>query len=103
MNDITEKVLKMLAAQEGGALALDQYEDRDFGRYRLKKAEAVPALGRLVEEGLVATIYERLDGPMYALSQEGRKIMADRGYSFDGVRIEKTRKLFREWLCKTPL
>jgi hypothetical protein len=99
------RLMKMLAALKGSPLVLDGY-DESVGK-RLERSsfplsrEEVRTLARSLEEkGLVASIFERLDGLLIALTAEGRKLMEAEGALFESGSLERTRTLFKEWLCK---
>jgi hypothetical protein len=102
------RVMRMLASLQGGYLGVEHY-NLDIGK-RLEKTNfpisvrefqsVVRALG---EKGLVASVFERLDGSLVALTAEGRKLMEAEGFVFNVELVEKTRTLFKEWLCKAEM
>ena len=102
------RVMKMIAALKGSPLGLDSYDESvgkriEGSSFPLSQSE-VRALARSLEEkGLVASIYERLDGLLIALTLEGRKFMEAEGAVFDAGSLERTRTLFKEWLCKADI
>jgi hypothetical protein len=99
-----DEVLIILAKLNGAYLTIDMYDHPAVKKSnRLSHEEVLSSLKILVSEGLVASIFERLDGPLYALSEKGRQIMVQRGFEFDLAKIEKTRSLFSAYLCKTPI
>ena len=62
------------------------------------------ALARdLEQKGLVASILERLDGVLIALTAEGRKVMEAEGSVFDESSVEKKRTLFRGRISKAEM
>ncbi len=93
--------LDMLARLKGGILTLDMYGHPSQGKCELSAQELETALRVLVSEGLVASIYERLDGPLFSLSELGRTEMQTHGYEFDEKTVERTRQLFIANFCKT--
>ena len=100
----TEHALRMLAALKGGYFCFD----RDPFRWEIEvprpsKQELMEALYSLETAGLVASIYERLDGPCYALSEQGRRKMEAEGFLFSEEKLSQTRRLFKEWLCEAPI
>ena len=97
------QVLCMLANLRGGSLNLDMYEHPAVKDCSLSKDEVVRALKGLHAEGLVASIYERLDGPLFTLSKAGREAMASEGFEFDGDSLRRTQELFNAYFCKTPV
>ncbi len=97
------QVLCMLANLKGGSLILDMFEHPSVQNCSLSKDEVQRALRELQAEGLVASIYERLDGPLFTLSKAGREAMASEGFEFEEDRIRRTQDLFNAYFCKTPV
>lgn len=102
------RALKLLAALRGGYLQLDSYDQAvgqrmERSNFPLSRSELSSLIRGLEEKGLVASVLERLDGPLVALTAEGRKLMETEGVSFDPVAVESTRSRFREWLCRANM
>ena len=93
--------IQMLAHLKGGVLALDMLGHPSQRLPELSVQELEVALRGLVSEGLVASIFERLDGPLFTLSERGRKEMLAQGCTFDENAVERTRELFEAYFCKT--
>jgi hypothetical protein len=102
------RVLRMLAALKGGHLNLDGY-DLNLGKklegteHPLSEREFKVVVKALEEKGLVASILERLDGHLIALTAEGRQLMEAEGIAFDTEQVGKTRALFLEWRCRASI
>ena len=98
-----EIALNLLAKIRGGYLAFDMLDHPKSPKVKLSKDELWQALNGLREEGLVASMQERLDGPLFTPSKTGRDLMSGKGCSFDDIEIEKSRKLFSSYFCKTEI
>lgn len=102
------RALRLLASLRGGYLHLDSY-DRAVGQrlekthFPLSRSELNSLIRALEEKGLVASVLERLDGQLVALTVEGRSLMEAQGATFDAADVEKTRARFNEWLCKANM
>ena len=89
---------------KGGWLPIDTYSGAaEGGPFPLSAHDLEAALKCLEADGLVASIYERLDGLLYALSQKGRLRMEGEGFRFSDDELNRTRRLFASWLCKVPI
>ena len=100
----TERALRMLATLEGDYFSPDFYNGNWEGEeFPPSKEELVSALQSLKSQGLVASIFERLDGPCYALSEKGRKQMQEEGFLFSEKKLSETRRTFKSWLCEVLL
>lgn len=107
--DLRERrVMRMLAAMRGNALAIESYDERlgkelEGSNFPLSVHE-FRTLGRVLEEkGLVASVLERLDGLLIALTTEGRKLMEIDGAVFDPAAVERTRSRFKEGACTAAM
>ena len=99
-----ERALRLLAGLGGSALRFDDYTARLEGvPFPLTKDEFLSALRALEHVGLAAWIYERLDGPIWALTRRGRGVAESMGFAFDTSKVETTLKLFKEWKCETEI
>lgn len=109
MNTAQEtRALRILAKLAGWTLAIDTYDpipgrNSEGSNFPLPKSAVVNALRSLEGDGLVASIYERLDGPQYALTAKGRKLMEEEGFRFDQAHVARTQQLFRSYLCKAEV
>lgn len=101
--DSRKAALDLLAKLRGGYLAFDMLDHPKVPALKLSKEELWDALKKLREEGLVASMQKRLDGPLFTFSRAGRTLMSGQGYAFDQEQIEKTRKLFSSYFCKTEI
>jgi DNA-binding transcriptional ArsR family regulator len=102
------RVMRILAALKGSHLALDDYNESvrkrlERSNFPLPKDEFRRLVRALEEKGLVASVFERLDGSLIALTVEGRKHMEAEGVVFDPAAVKRTRALFKEWLCKADM
>lgn len=101
--DSRKAALDLLAKLRGGYLAFDMLDHPKAPAVKISKEELWDALRELRDEGLVASMQERLDGPLFTLSKAGRALMSEEGYAFEQEQIEKTRKLFSSYFCKTEI
>src|SRR3546814_9084315 len=69
----------------------------------LEASELQKLLRILESDGMVASIFERLDGLLYALTAKGRAVMEAEGFIFNAAEVAKTRTLFEGWQCKEPM
>ena|SRR5690554_5512443 len=98
-----EIALNLLADNRGGYLAFDMLDHPKGPRVKLSRDELWEALRSLQKEGLVASMQERLDGPLFTLSKTGRDLMAKKGHVFDDAEIQKTRTLFSSYFYKVEI
>src|SRR5262245_15540631 len=97
--EIERRVMRILASLQGGYLGIDNYSP-EIGRqlentnWPISVGEFRSVVRALEEKGLVASIVERLDGSLVALTAEGRKIVEAEGFMFNLELVEKTRTLF---------
>lgn len=103
MKNSRETVLKILAAKKGAFIAPASHDCQLVNAKGLKQVELIETLRELEGEGLVASIYERLDGPLFALTVAGREAMGANGCSFDPAQLDNTRRIFEEALCSKPM
>lgn len=99
------RVLRILAALRGHYLALDTYGEvigQKTG-FPLSKREFWELARELEKKGLVASVLERLDGLLIALTVSGRKLMEAEGAQFDVKDLEKTRRVFASWRCEAEM
>lgn len=102
------RAMRILAKLSGWTLAFDAYDpipgrNSEGSHFPLSKDALQNALRSLEVDGLVASIYERLDGPLYALTAEGRKRMEEEGFRFDPAHITRTQQLFKSYLCRAEI
>src|SRR3546814_10965543 len=84
--------MRMLAKLEGGYLHIDRYGPSVAARlektnFPLEASELQKLLRILESDGMVASIFERLDGLLYALTAKGRAVMEAEGF----IRSEERR------------
>ena len=103
MNTPRQIALRLLADKKGCFIAPASLERQFFQASGLEQTELIAALRELEAEGLVCSIYERLDGSLFALTAIGREIMTSEGCSFDEVNVASTRRLFEDALCSKPI
>src|SRR3546814_1478426 len=80
--------MRMLAKLEGGYLHIDRYGPSVAARlektnFPLEASELQKLLRILESDGMVASIFERLDGLLYALTAKGRAVMEAEGFIFN--------------------
>lgn len=102
------RVLRILAALKGGYLHLEMYDEKVGARlestnFPLSQSDLWKLAKALEEKGLVASILERLDGLLIALTATGRAVMVSEGATFDAAVVANTRKLFEGGLCKAEM
>jgi len=90
-----ERAAQILAKMSGRVLATDNYQPGQDGHlFPLSKSELQLALRALEVAGLAASVLERLEGRMWALTERGRRLAESQGFIFDPAEIERTRELF---------
>src|SRR3546814_5304550 len=102
------RAMRMLAKLEGGYLHIDRYGPSVAARlektnFPVEASELQKLLRILESDGMVASIFERLDGLLYALTAKGRAVMEAEGFIFNAAEVAKTRTLFEGWQCKEPM
>jgi hypothetical protein len=75
-----ERAAQILAKMSGRVLATDNYQPGQDGH--------------LFVAGLAASVLERLEGRMWALTERRRRLAESQGFIFDPTEIERTRELF---------
>lgn len=88
--------------------SLDRYDEKVGARlertnFPLTQQELWKIAKALEEKGLVASVLERLDGLLIALTASGREVMAAEGAAFEAELVAGTRKLFEGGLCKAEM
>ena len=99
-----ERAARILAKMKGRALAIDCYvQTLEGGPFPLSNGELQSALEALQAVGLTTSVFERLEGQMWALTELGRRMLQSQGFVFDLEEVERTRNLFRTHLSDASL
>jgi len=102
------QVMRMLSNLEGRYLYMERYvpsmvASLEQPEFQLSASELHKILRKLEAEGMVASVCEQLNGLLFALTQDGRKLMSAEGFLFNAEHVGQTRALFEKWHCKESM